>query len=99
MRYDDRSVALYRDGDLKTSGNVGTAMTAVFSSDSGSVTFELSVNGDLTGEGNCNSRDVYTLLDYLIGAADFNGVYSLAADLSGDGTVDAVDAAMMKRIG
>ena len=99
MRYDGRSVALYRDGDLKTSGNVGTAMTAVFSSDSGSVTFELSVNGDLTGEGNCNSRDVYTLLDYLIGAADFNGVYSLAADLSGDGTVDAVDAAMMKRIG
>lgn len=99
MDYDGWSVALYRDGDLKTSGHVGTAMTAVFTSGSGSVTFELSVNGDLTGEGNCNSRDVYVLLDYLIGAADFNGVYTISADLSGDSKVDAVDAAMIKRIG
>ncbi|MBQ3331118.1 MAG: dockerin type I repeat-containing protein [Ruminococcus sp.] len=98
MRYNGWTVALYRDGIQKTSGNIGTAMTAVFSSDSGSITFELSVSGDLTGEGNCNSRDANTLLDYLIGTADFNGVYLLSADLSGDGAVDAVDAALLQRI-
>lgn len=97
MNYNGWSVALYRDGSLKTSGSVGTAMTAVFTSGGSSVTFELSVIGDITGEGNCNSRDVNVLLDYLIGAADFNGVYYLAADLSGDGNVDAVDAALLKR--
>ena len=99
MHYNGWTVSLYRDGALKTSGYVGTANTAVFVSGSNSVTFELSVNGDLTGEGNSNSRDVCTLLDYLIGAADFNGVYLSAADLSGDGTVNAVDAALLKRIG
>lgn len=97
MRYHGWSVALYRDGALKTSGNVGTAMTAVFTAGGSSVTFELSVVGDLTGEGNCNSRDINTLLDYLIGTTDFNGVYLLSADLSDDGKIDAVDAAMMKK--
>ena len=97
MRYDGWSVALYRDGSVKTSGSVGTAMTAVFSSGGNEYTFELSVNGDLTGEGNSNSRDVNLLLDYLIGAADFNGVYTVAADLSNDGRIDAVDVALMKR--
>ena len=72
-------------------------MTAVFSSGGNEFTFELSVNGDLTGEGNSNSRDVNLLLDYLIGAAYFNGVYTVAADLSNDGRIDAVDVALMKR--
>lgn len=97
MRYDGWSVALYRDGSVKTSGSVGTAMTAVFSSGGNEFTFELSVNGDLTGEGNSNSRDVNLLLDYLIGAADFNGVYTVATDLSNDGRINAVDVALMKR--
>lgn len=97
MNYDGYSVSFYRDGSEKKSGNVGTAMTAVFSSDGASYTYELSVIGDLTGEGNCNSRDLNVLMDYLIGAVSFNGVYSLSADLSDDGNVDVIDLAMMKR--
>ncbi len=97
MHYNGYTAAVYRDGSQKTGGNVGTAMTVVFSSDHGSITFELGVTGDLTGEGNLNSRDLNLLLDYMIGAADFNGVYMDAADLDTNGTVDIADAALMKR--
>lgn len=93
------SVALYRDNIEKKSGNVGTAWTAIFSSDDDSIQFELSVTGDITGEGSVNSRDLKLLMDYLIGSADYNGVYLLSSDLSDDGKVDVIDLAMMaKRI-
>ncbi len=93
------SVALYRDNVEKKSGNVGTAWTAIFSSDEDSIQFELSVTGDITGEGSVNSRDLKFLMDHLIGNADYNGVYMLSSDLSDDGKVDVIDLAMMaKRI-
>ena len=97
MRYNSYSVALFRDGAEKKSGNVGTAMTAVFSSDSEKYSFELSVIGDLTGEGNVNSRDLKLLMDYMIGNADYNGVYLISSDLSGDGKIDVVDSAMLAK--
>ena len=96
MRYDGYTLTIYRDGNVKKSGNVGTAMTAVFSSDEYNYTYELAVIGDITGEGNRNSRDINTLLDYLCGASDFNGVYTVAADVNRDNKVDACDAAELK---
>ena len=66
-------------------------MTVIFNSDSISYTFELSVIGDLTGEGNVNTRDLSVMAKYLTDQADFNGVYYLSADLSDDGVVDADD--------
>ena len=96
MRCDGYTLTLYRDNTLKKSGNVGTAMTAVFSSDKSNYTYELAVTGDITGEGNRNSRDMNTLLDYLCGAADFNGVYTVAADVNHDNKVDICDAAELK---
>ena len=96
MRYDGYSLTIYRDNTEKSGGNVGTAMTAVFTAGNSSITYELAVDGDLTGEGSRNSRDLTLLMDYLIGAADFNGVYEIAADLSGDGMVDVTDLALLK---
>lgn len=98
IRYSGWTVAVYKEDEYRKNGNIGTAMTAVFSSDNNSITFELSVSGDITGEGNRNSRDLNTLMDYLIGKVDFNGVYSLSADISGDGAVDVLDAALLKRM-
>lgn len=98
MHYDGYTLTICRDDIEKKSGNVGTAMTAVFTADSGSVTYELAVDGDLSGEGSRNSRDLTILMDYLIGAADFNGVYEIAADLSKDGTVNVTDLALLKRL-
>ncbi len=97
IRYDGYSVTLYRNNTERKSGNVGTAMTAVFRKAEESVTYALSVRGDLTGEGNMNTRDLSVLMDYLICSADFNGVYLLSADLSNNGTIDVIDVALMKR--
>ncbi len=97
MNYDGYTLRLYRDDMLKTSGNIGTAWRAVFSGNGGDCSYELSVIGDLTGEGNCNSRDVNVLMDHFIEITDFNGVYTLSADMDDDGSVDAVDLALMKR--
>lgn len=96
IRYNGYTLTVYRDNDVKKSGNIGTAMTAVFTSSDSNLTFELAVDGDLTGEGSRNSRDLNLLMDYLIGAADFNGVYAIAANLSGDQTIDVVDLALLK---
>lgn len=98
MDYAGYDVTLYRNGVQRKSGNVGTAMQAIFTRGEATVTLELAVSGDITGEGNVNSRDIVWLMDYLLGCADFNGVYLDAADLSDDGVIDVVDLAMMKRI-
>ena len=98
MNYDGYSVAIYRGNNVKKSGNVGTAMTAVFSGDEYIYTYELAVTGDVTGEGSRNSRDLNTLMDYLIDSSDFNGVYLAAADLTGDSRVDVCDAATLKNM-
>ena len=97
MCYDGYTVRLYRGGRELKSGNVGTAMCAVFEKEAQSLTFELSVIGDITGEGNVNSRDLTELMDYLVGSLCFDGVYAMAADLSDDGDVDALDLAILKR--
>ncbi len=96
--HDGYTMRLYRSGVEKKGGACGTAMTVVFESDSGSYTFELSVIGDLTGEGSVNSRDLSVLMEYLIGVTDFNGVYSLSADLSGDHIIDVKDLALLHRM-
>lgn len=98
MNYDGYSVTIYRGNAVKKSGNVGTGMTAVFSSDEFIYTYELGVTGDITGEGSCNSRDLTTLMDYLIGSTSFNGVYIIAADLTNDSIVDVCDLATLKSI-
>jgi hypothetical protein len=97
MHYDGYTARLYRGGKEIKTGNVGTAMTVVFSNDRQSYTYELGVTGDLTGEGNVNSRDLGDLMGYLIGTVTFNGVYTDAADLSGDGAVDVIDLALLCR--
>lgn len=89
--------SLYRGGKNIKGGNVGTAMTVVFSADD-DYTYELSVIGDITGEGNVNSRDVGELMDYFLGNIRFDGVYTDAADISDDGKVDLIDLAMLCRM-
>ena len=97
MRYDGYTAHLYRNGVEQKNSNVGTAMRAVFENADTSYSFELAVIGDITGEGNMNSRDLTELMEYLVGSLSFDGVYADAADLSGDGIVDVIDLALLKR--
>lgn len=98
ISYDGFTVRFFREGSLKKSGVCGTAMLAVFDSADARYTFELSVLGDITGEGSVNKRDLKMLARYLLGSVDFNGVYYTAADISHDGILDALDLAMLHRM-
>ena len=98
IRHDGYEMRLYRESKQIKSGKCGTAMAVVFDSDQAEYTFELAVVGDITGEGNVNSRDLSLLMEYLIGTADFNGVYQLSADLSADGIVDVKDLSLMHKM-
>ena len=97
MSFTGYKAKLFRGTKELSTGNVGTAMTVVFSADN-SYTYELSVRGDITGEGNVNSRDIKELMAYLLGEISFDGVYYIAADVSGDDKVDILDLAVLSRM-
>ena len=97
LTFSGLTASLYRGEKQVQSGNVGTAMTLKLSGED-SWYYELSVIGDITGEGNVNSRDVGELMDYFLGNIRFDGVYTDAADLSDDGRVDMLDLALLCRM-
>lgn len=97
LSFDGYDVTVFRGEKEVKSGDLGTAMTARFSGENTYV-FELSVIGDLTGEGNVNSRDMKLLMKYVLKTAHFDGVYFTAADLNGDERLDSMDMAMLMRI-
>lgn len=86
------------NGKSFTSGNVGTATTAIFYNDDVSIEYELSVIGDLTGEGNVNSRDKNLMFDYLLENVSFSGVYISSADLDNSSNIDIVDLVLLLRL-
>lgn len=97
MQYNGFDVSFVRnDGKVLESGNVGTGTVATFYNDDVSVDYALSVKGDLTGEGNINSRDKNELFDFLLKETVPDGVYFDAADLDYSNNINAVDLVMMK---
>ncbi len=94
ISYDGYTLTLLKNGGVYRSGKVGTAMRAEFAG-SDTYTFELSVVGDLTGEGNVNTRDIYQLMDFLLSTVVFDGVYLTSADINADGRIDTLDLVLM----
>lgn len=87
------------DGKILKSGNVGTATVARFYNDHESYEYELSVIGDITGEGNMNSRDQKIFLKYLLHLVTFEGVYHDSANLDKkDPSVNAADLLVMVKL-
>lgn len=79
-------------GSTFTSGNVGTGTTADFKYNSRTISsYTLVVTGDLTGEGNVNSRDTKALSGYLLGKTTLSQCFVQAADCNHDGTVNTTD--------
>ena len=98
MNYDGYTAELFRGSKRIKTGNIGTAMTVVFESDSDICTYELSVVGDISGEGSVNKSDLNELMDCLLGSINFDGVYYIAADIDNSGSVDARDLALLARM-
>lgn len=82
MHYDGYNVEFTRyDGKALKSGKVGTGTIVRFYNDNSSYEYELSVIGDITGEGNVNSRDKKLLFDAVLDKVTLNGVYYESANL------------------
>ncbi len=81
------------DGTIAKSGKLKTGFTAVIDSK----TYTIAVCGDVTGEGNVNSKDVTLLQKYLCNNAELNGAYLKAADFDLDGKVDNRDLVLISR--
>lgn len=88
------AVIIYnRDGNKITSGKIKTGYRAVISD----VIYEISVLGDITGEGNVKSNDVSALMSYFVNNTDLNGVYFKSADFNNDGNIDNKDLVSIAR--
>ena len=100
MEYDGYKVEFYRyekDTVLK-SGNVGTATQAIFYNNNERYVFELSVIGDLTGEGNVNSRDKNQIFGQVVGRIEMTGVFLDSADLDESNEIDVIDIVLLLRM-
>ncbi|MBQ3418012.1 MAG: dockerin type I repeat-containing protein [Ruminococcus sp.] len=94
INYGGYGLTLYQDTAIRKSGNLATAMTAEFYSQD-FLRFELCINGDITGEGNVNTKDRNALMDYLLGSWSLSGAYLYSADLNFDGTIDLLDLVLL----
>lgn len=83
------------NGQRVTSGKIGTGWTVTFSGGSQSQSFLTVVCGDLTGEGNVNSRDYDVISDYLVKKCTLDELHIGAADLNTDGMISCTDALLI----
>ncbi len=89
-----KQVTLYdKEGKEVTSGKIKTGYRAVVLGD----IYQISVTGDVTGEGNVKSNDVSALMSHLTGERTLEGVYLVSADYNMDGKVNNIDLVYIAR--
>lgn len=86
------------DGKEITSGNIGTATIVTFYKDNYSIKYEISVVGDLTGEGNVNTRDESVMFSYLLDEVSFTGIFNDSADIDKSNTINTTDLVLLLRL-
>lgn len=91
INYNDNKLrVINHNGKTVTSGNVGTGWKMIFSGNT-EKTFYTVLPGDITGEGNINSRDIKKLSDYLIDDIDLSTVFLFSADVDENGVINLLD--------
>lgn len=83
------------DGNIIDSGKVGTASKVTFNSGK---TITLIVLGELTGEGNINSRDAKAILNHLSEKNKLAEDFRPAADVNLDGEINSADALLIAKL-
>lgn len=83
-----------KDGTAYPQGKLGTGMTAVF----GSKTYNIVILGELTGEGNINSRDLKLMMKFITGEESPDNFQALSADMNGDGAIDTKDLLALSKL-
>lgn len=81
----------YKGNEIK-SGNIGTSARLQFFKDSKMIyDFHVIIFGELTGEGNLNSRDITKLYNHLLGETKLEGDFLIAVDADHNGVVNTLD--------
>lgn len=93
IKYDDYSISF---GDRK-SGNIGTNMKVTFTKKNKKYTYTFVLPGDLTGEGNINSRDISTMFNHLLNVEKLSKPFKLAADINFNNKISNIDLVMLSR--
>lgn len=83
----DDFILYKQDGSTLSSGKLSTGMSAVYNSKK----YTVVVMGDLTGEGNVNSRDLKALMKHLTGEVRLTDTAEKSADLNFDNTINTKD--------
>lgn len=91
--FDNTAVITTSSDSSVTSGKIKTGYRLV----NDGKAYALAVRGDLTGEGNVNSRDVTLMMNYFIHSAELSGEYIKAADYNADGNIDNRDLVLISR--
>ncbi len=76
---------------------LGTGDKAVFTKGTSAKTYTFVVKGDITGEGNVNTRDINRMFDVLLGNDNLCGAFRLASDYNGDSITDNRDLVLTAR--
>ena len=79
-------------------GQLGTGWEVHFSDEGREIIYHTVISGDVTGEGNINSRDTDMISALLLGNAEFDQYQQKAADMDGNGIIDIEDLYSVYRI-
>ncbi len=79
------------DGDEVKSGRLKTGYLLRYSGGD----YPIAVRGDVTGEGNVNTKDIKQLMDVLADLKKLSNEYYIAADYNFDGIVDTCDLVLI----
>lgn len=79
------------NGEKVTSGLIKTGYRTFIAGE----TYNISVRGDITGEGNVKSNDISELMSMLTGKAQIIGVNSKSADYDLNGKIDNIDLVLL----
>lgn len=90
----DDFVVYKNDGSIYKQGKLGSGMSVRFSGN----TYVVIIYGELTGEGNINSRDLKLMMKFLTGEVTPNETQQLSADINRDGILCTKDLLALSKL-
>lgn len=81
----------------RRSGYIRTSNKVTISNNGSLKSYTFIVIGDVTGEGNVNSRDEKAMFDHLLGAEKLKGINRLAGDINRDNKINNCDLVLLSR--
>ena len=94
--YEEEKITVYKDKEKQdkiTSGFIGTEMVLEYNSDDKNNDYQISVIGDLNGNGKIEQLELTKTIRHIVGqeGAEITGIQYYSADITGDGLIDQRD--------